>query len=275
MRIAMWSGPRNLSTAMMYSFGARGDCAVVDEPFYAAYLDQTGLDHPMRDEILNAQSKDPREVIANLSGPVPGGKEHFYHKHMTHHMLSGVPRAWMREMVNVFLIRHPARVIASYVVKREDPTIDDIGFVQQSELFDEISGWQGSPVVIDSTNIRKDPEKMLKRLCGAIGLPFTEKMLSWPAGGHPEDGAWASHWYGSVWKSTGFASAEGPLPHVPGTSDRRLRRGNGSLQALESGLALVPYASYGNRHPTPTSQLERGCRSHKLFQAAIPHSNEA
>lgn len=215
MQIAMWSGPRNLSTAMMYSFGARGDCAVVDEPFYAAYLEETGLDHPMRDAILRAQSTNSREVIEAITGAIPRDMPHYYQKHMTHHMVPGVSRDWMRGMVNVFLIRHPARVIASYAAKREDPTLDDIGFVQQAELFDEVNRWQGSPVVIDSTDIRKDPDRMLRRLCKAIGLPFTPKMLSWPSGGHPEDGAWAPHWYGSVWKSTGFAAAEGPLPHVP------------------------------------------------------------
>lgn len=215
MRIAMWSGPRNLSTAMMYSFGARGDCAVVDEPFYAAYLAATGLEHPMSDAILKAQSSDPNDVIEAITGPVPGDFAHYYQKHMTHHMVPGVSRKWMRDVVNVFLIRHPARVIASYAAKREDPTLDDIGFAQQAELFDEVNSWQGSPVVIDSTDIRRDPDKMLRRLCKAIGLPFTAKMLSWPRGGHPEDGPWAPHWYGSVWKSTGFAAAEGPLPHVP------------------------------------------------------------
>lgn len=215
MRIAMWSGPRNLSTAMMYSFGARGDCAVVDEPFYAAYLTATGLDHPMRREILAAQPCEADDVIAQITGPIPDGAKHYYQKHMTHHMVPGVSRSWMRDMVNVFLIRHPARVIASYASKRENPTLEDIGFVQQAQLFDEVNGWQGSPVVIDSTDIRKNPEHMLKRLCATIGLPFTPKMLSWPRGGHPEDGAWAPHWYGSVWNSTRFAAAEGPLPQIP------------------------------------------------------------
>ncbi len=215
MRIAAWSGPRNLSTAMMYAFGARGDCAVVDEPFYAAYLAKTGLDHPMKPAILAAQPTDPAEVVQRITGPIPRGRAHFYQKHMTHHMLPDIPRDWMRDMVHVFLIRHPARVIASYAAKRENPTLEDIGFAQQSDLFDAVNSWQGSPVVIDSTDIRKDPEKMLKRLCHAIGLPFTRDMLRWPAGGHPEDGAWAPHWYGSVWKSTGFDAAEGPLPTVP------------------------------------------------------------
>lgn len=215
MRIAMWSGPRNLSTAMMYSFGARSDCAVVDEPFYAAYLRMTGLDHPMREEILASQSQDPIEVAAGLCGSTPGARPFWYQKHMTQHMIPGVPRDWMREVRNVFLIRHPARVIASYAAKRENPTLDDIGFWQQAELFDEVQGWGGDPVVIDSHDIRDDPAGMLERLCDAIGLHYSPGMLSWPQGGHPQDGVWASHWYGAVWRSTGFAGPEGELPEVP------------------------------------------------------------
>ncbi len=215
MRIAMWSGPRNLSTAMMYAFAARGDCAVVDEPFYAAYLAATGLDHPMRDEILAAQPQDPEAVAAQLTGSVPGELPHFYQKHMAQHMIAGVPRDWMREVTNVFLIRHPARVIASYAAKRENPTLDDIGFWQQAELFEMVRGWGQSPVVIDSHDIRADPCAALERLCDAIGLEFTERMLSWPKGGHADDGVWAPHWYAAVWNSTGFADPEGPLPEVP------------------------------------------------------------
>jgi hypothetical protein len=212
MKIAMWSGPRNLSTAMMYAFGNRPDCAVVDEPFYAAYLAMTGLDHPMRDEILTTQPQDPAEVAKALSGPNPGGKAHWYQKHMTQHMIAGVPRDWMRDVVNVFLIRHPARVVASYAAKRENPTLDDIGFRQQAELFDEVLAFGGTPVVIDSHDIRDNPRVMLEKLCESIGLPFSDAMLSWPSGGHASDGVWAPHWYGAVWNSTGFAGAEGPLP---------------------------------------------------------------
>ncbi|SFL78745.1 sulfotransferase family protein [Shimia aestuarii] len=215
MKIAMWSGPRNLSTAMMYSFGNRPDCAVVDEPFYAAYLKLTGIDHPMRDEILASQSQDPEEVAAALSGSNPAEKPHFYQKHMTQHMVPGVPRDWMREAVNVFLIRHPARVIASYAAKRENPTLTDIGFPQQAELFDLVTSWGQTPLVIDSHDIRENPEQMLKKLCDAIELDFLPAMLNWPKGGHKDDGVWASHWYGAVWNSTGFAGAEGPLPEVP------------------------------------------------------------
>ncbi len=215
MRIAMWSGPRNLSTAMMYAFGNRSDCAVVDEPFYAAYLAMTGLDHPMRKEILASQPRDPEAVAAHLAGPIPDGSRHYYQKHMTQHMIPGIPRDWMRDVRNVFLIRHPARVIASYAAKRENPTLEDIGFVQQAQLFDEVNSWGGDPVVIDSHDIRDNPATMLAKLCDRIGLTFSQEMLSWPRGGHKDDGVWARHWYGAVWNSTGFAAPEGPLPRVP------------------------------------------------------------
>ena len=213
MRIAMWSGPRYLSTAMMYSFAARGDMTVMDEPFYACYLAQTGLDHPMRAEILAAQPIDPAQVVAQITGPAT--TPHCYQKHMSQHMLRGIARDWMRDFVNVFLIRHPARVIASYAAKREKPRLADIGFIQQAELFDELRAAGQRPVVIDSYDIRENPEGMLRALCDAIGLDWDRAMLSWPKGGIAEDGAWAPHWYGAVWSSTGFAGPEGPLPDIP------------------------------------------------------------
>ena len=214
MRIAMWSGPRNLSTAMMYSFGNRADFAVMDEPFYAAYLAATGVNHPMRAEILAAQDNDPAKVAAICAKP---GRPHMYMKHMPHHMLDGFPMEWAKECVNIHLIRHPARVIASYAAKREAPSFADIGFGQQTALYDQIGG-----LVIDSADIRADPEGMLRKLCKAIDLPFDPAMLSWPAGARPEDGVWASHWYGAVHKSTGFAGAEGPLPKLSGDEERLL-----------------------------------------------------
>ncbi len=216
MHIAMWSGPRNLSTAMMYAFAARGDCAVVDEPFYAAYLAKTGLDHPMRDEILVAQPQDPTAVVERLLGPVPAQKRHFYQKHMAQHMIPGIPRDWVLDVVNVFLIRHPARVAASFSAKYDNPTLADIGFVQQVELYEQLVAEGLSPVVIDSADIRRDPSTMLQRLCAAIGLDWTPAMLTWPRGGHPDDGVWAAHWYGAVHDSTGFAPAEGPPPALDG-----------------------------------------------------------
>ncbi|UWR22485.1 HAD family hydrolase [Sulfitobacter sp. S190] len=207
MRIAMWSGPRNLSTAMMYSFGNRADFVVMDEPFYAPYLARSGAAHPMADQIIARHETDPSQVAQSCS---EGGRPHLYMKHMPHHMLDGFPMDWAVDCTHVHLIRHPARVIASYAAKRESPTLADIGFVQQADLFDRIGG-----VVVDSTDIRANPEGMLRSLCKAIGLSFDDAMLSWPAGPHPKDGIWARHWYGAVHASTGFAGAEGDLPEVP------------------------------------------------------------
>lgn len=217
MRIAMWSGPRNLSTAMMYAFARRPDCAVWDEPFYASYLYLTGLDHPMRQEIIEAGETNPNHVISACLGSIPGGKPLFYQKHMTQHMLPGIDRSWLAQVSNVFLIRHPARVVASYAAKRENPTLDDIGFHQQYELFEEALRFGAAPVVVDSADIRADPQGMLTRLCEALGLDFDPAMLYWPAGGNPADGVWARHWYNAVHRSTGFAGAEGNLPELSDT----------------------------------------------------------
>lgn len=206
MRIAMWSGPRNLSTAMMYSFAARPDFAVMDEPFYAAYLAATGAIHPMGEEIKTAHETDPNKVDLACRAP---GSPHLYMKHMPHHMVDGFPMGWADDCVHIHLIRHPVRVIASYTAKREAPTLEDIGFTQQAALFDRIGG-----LVIDSTDIRANPERLLRLLCEAIHLDFDPVMLRWPAGPRPEDGIWAKHWYGAVHNSTGFAGAEGDMPKL-------------------------------------------------------------
>jgi len=216
-RIAMWSGPRNLSTAMMYAFAARGDAVVWDEPFYAAYLEATGIDHPMRDAIIDDNETDTDRIASICKGPIPQGKSVFYQKHMTLHMVKGFDRRWMRSCQNVFLIRHPARVVASYAKKREGATLADIGFVQQVELYEDVLGWSGSrPLIIDSDDIRANPEGCLRKLCTALGLSFTRNMLHWPAGGNEADGTWAPHWYAAVHRSTGFEGAEGPLPALGG-----------------------------------------------------------
>jgi hypothetical protein len=211
-RIAMWSGPRNLSTAMMRSFGNRADCAVVDEPFYAAYLELSGAEHPMRKEVIRRHEADWRKVAAALAGPAPGGEPLFYQKHMTHHMLPEIGRDWMRACRHAFLIRHPARVLASYAAKREVVELADIGFVQQAELFDRAAELAGDvPPVIDADDVLANPSHVLTGLCAALGIPFDEAMLAWPPGPRPTDGAWASHWYDAVSRSTGFGSA-GPMP---------------------------------------------------------------
>lgn len=206
MKIAMWSGPRNLSTALMYSFGNRPDFQAWDEPFYAAYLKATGIDHPMRAEVLGAHETDANAVAAAISG-LSGN---WYMKHMGFQM-DGFPMDWAADCVNIHLIRHPARVVASYAAKRENPNLRDIGFEQQVEVFDQFPG-----PVLDSADVRRDPRGMLQKLCAEIGLPFDSAMLQWPAGPRPFDGAWAPHWYNAVHKSTGFAGEEGPLPEVTG-----------------------------------------------------------
>jgi len=218
-RIAMWSGPRNLSTALLYSFAARGDCAVWDEPFYAAYLRATGIAHPMAAEIIAANEADPARVAAACIGPVPQGQSLIYQKHMTLHMIPGFDRSFMRACDNVFLIRHPARVVASYARKRENPTLADIGFVQQAALFDEVAQQLGhAPLVIDSADILANPQGALSSLCAALDIPFTARMLHWPAGPKPYDGTWAPHWYSAVHQSTGFGAAEGELPVLTGAA---------------------------------------------------------
>lgn len=214
MIIAMWSGPRNLSTAMMRSFEARSDCTVWDEPFYAAYLQLTGSPHPMADAVIQAYETDPKLVAQacakTAATPV------FYQKHMTHHMRPEMPRDWLKDVTNVFLIRDPARVVASYHAKREAPELADLGFVEQFELFEQMAELTGSaPAVVDAADIRRDPKKTLRTLCAHIGLSFDEAMLSWPPGRRESDGNWGEHWYHSVWRSTGFAPPETePLPKL-------------------------------------------------------------
>ncbi len=212
-RIAMWSGPRNISTAMMRSFENRPDTAVIDEPFYAAYLAQTGIDHPMRDDVLAAYPTDWHAAVETILGPVPDGRPIFYQKHMTHHMLEEFDRSWIARCRNAFLIRAPERVLASYTEKRPDVALADIGFAQQSELFEREADRLGhAPPVIEAEDVLAAPREALTALCGALDIPFTERMLAWPAGPRPTDGIWGAVWYESVQKSTGFAPQRSSAP---------------------------------------------------------------
>lgn len=205
LRIAAWSGPRNISTAMMRSWENRGDCAVSDEPLYAHYLAATGLDHPGRHDVIAAGDTDWRRVVAALTGPVPGGAPLWYQKHMTHHLLPGMDTAWVHGLANVFLIRDPALVVASYVKSRATVEAADIGLLQQAGLFDAVADKLGAaPPVIDAERFLHDPRGHLQRLCTRLGIAFSERMLAWPAGPRASDGVWAPHWYAAVWKSTGF-----------------------------------------------------------------------
>ncbi len=206
MRIAMWSGPRNISTAMMRAFENRTDTAVIDEPFYAAYLALTGLDHPMREEVLRTQPLDARVVADALVGPIQGGRAVYYQKHMTHHMLPSVPRDWMVQCRSAFLIRPPEAVLASYTAKRETVTLDDIGFVQQAELFEREADRLGrAPPVIEAGDVLADPRGILSALCASLEIGFEERMLSWPSGRRDTDGVWGQVWYDTVERSTSFA----------------------------------------------------------------------
>jgi Sulfotransferase domain len=204
-RIAMWSGPRNISTAMMRSFENRGDCAVVDEPFYAHYLAQTRSDHPGRDEVIAAGDTDWRNVVAMLTGPARGDAPVFYQKHMTHHMLPSVGRDWFADVTHVFLIRDPREVLASYLKSRPHATAEDIGVPQESALYAEVTDRTGTPApVIDADAFLKQPEAHLRALCHVLEIPFTPRMLQWPVGPRDTDGVWAPYWYEAVLKSTGF-----------------------------------------------------------------------
>jgi hypothetical protein len=203
-RIAMWSGPRNISTAMMRAFENRPDTVVLDEPFYAAYLAETGLDHPMRGEVLASQPTDWRRVAEHLVGPCETSV--FYQKHMCHHMLPGFGLDWTNACVNGFLIRPPEQVLASYTAKRAEVTLEDIGFLRQAELFDRIADHLGrAPPVVEGADVLADPRGTLSALCDALGIAFSEAMLSWPAGRRASDGVWAPAWYDAVERSTGFA----------------------------------------------------------------------
>lgn len=205
LRIAMWSGPRNISTAMMRAWENRGDCAVSDEPLYAAYLAATGLDHPGRDEVIAAGETDWQRVAHTLLGPVPGGKPLWYQKHMSHHLLPGMDTDWILGLSNVFLIRDPAEVVASYLKSRATVTPEDIGLPQQGRLFDQLCERLGeTPPVIDAGDFLQAPEPHLRALCARLGIDFSERMLSWPAGPRDSDGIWAPHWYDAVRRSTGF-----------------------------------------------------------------------
>jgi hypothetical protein len=205
LRIAMWSGPRNISTAMMRAWGNRPDTFVCDEPFYAYYLEATGLAHPGAEEVIATSETDWRKVIARLTGEAPSAKRIFYQKQMTHHLLPEIDRGWLGAVTNCFLIRDPAEVIVSYIKKNNDPALEDLGFVQQAEIFDWVCAATGSvPPVIDARDVLENPERILRLLCEAVGVEFTEAMLGWPPGLRDTDGIWAKHWYAEVAHSTGF-----------------------------------------------------------------------
>jgi len=210
-RIAMWSGPRTVSTALMRAWENRPDTVVTDEPLYAFYLDRTGLDHPGREDVIASQPTDWRVVLAQLSSaPLPPGVSISYAKHMTHHLLPEVDRAAFAPMRHAHLIRDPRELLASYARVRTEPDLDDLGLRQQAEIFEMFGG-----PVIDSRDLLTDPGGILRALCRALDVPFDAGMLSWPSGPRDSDGVWAPHWYASVQASTGFAAYRPPAEPLP------------------------------------------------------------
>jgi hypothetical protein len=215
-RLAMWSGPRNISTALMRAFENRSDTIVVDEPFYGYYLSRTGIDHPGRDEIIAAMDCNWRSVAARLAEEVPAPCRVYYQKHMTHHMQDEVDLAFTDALVNCFLVRDPARMIASYARVRPHFTLADLGLPQQLKIFEYVHRRAGRrPLVIDAAEVLGDPQAALIRLCRHAGIEFDRAMLAWPPGRRASDGVWAPHWYAGVEASTGFQAPPVDAVEVP------------------------------------------------------------
>jgi hypothetical protein len=244
--VAMWSGPRNISTAMMRAWENRTDTAVWDEPLYGPYLAATGIPHPGAADVIASQGSDWRPIVERLAGPPPEGRSILYQKHMTHHLLPDIDRTWMDEVSNCFLIRDPADVVASYSLRRAEAAAADLGFDMQVELFGRMADRLGrAPPVLDAADVLKDPEGMLRRLCEVLGVDFSDRMLSWPAGPRPTDGVWARHWYDAVWRSTGWSPWQ--------------RRGRG-LDDRQAALAEQCRAAYEFLH------------RHRLAPVTLPQS---
>jgi hypothetical protein len=224
-RIAMWSGPRNISTALLRSWGNRPDTFVCDEPLYAHYLLKTGVPHPGADEVIRSQENDWRKVVAWLTEYVPEDSTVFYQKHMTHHLLPEIDRGWLDRVSNAFLIREPREVVTSFVRIAGTPRLEDTGYPQQLEIFDLVRARTGRvPPVIDAQDVLRDPPRLLRQLCAALDVDFTEAMLSWPPGPRATDGVWAKYWYDAVLKSTSFQPyrpKNDPVPpHLAGLLDQ-------------------------------------------------------
>ena len=204
-RIAMWSGPRNISTAMMRAWENRLDTFVVDEPFYAHYLSKNKVEHPGREKVLLNGEIDSYKVSQGLVKDISNSHKVYYQKHMTHHLLDSVNRDWMKDVMNCFLIRNPKDMIISYSKIHSDITRDLLGIEQQKEIFDYVQNFTGEvPPVIDAKDVLLNPRGVLTKFCNRIGIDFSEKMLNWPKGSRDTDGIWGKYWYNNVINSTGF-----------------------------------------------------------------------
>lgn len=233
-RIAMWSGPRNISTAMMRAFENRPDCTVVDEPFYGYYLKATGSDHPGREQIVAAMDCDWRSVARTLTTADAGAAVQ-YQKHMTHHMLPEVDLGFTDTLLNCFLVREPARMIASYAKVRPTFTLDELGLPQQLAIHRFVAARSARPpLVLDAAEVLADPRAALGRLCAHAGIPFMEQMLSWPPGRRDSDGVWAPWWYAAVEASTGFEPPPTGEVEVPASCRGMLEEAEGLYREMRA-----------------------------------------
>lgn len=235
-RVAMWSGPRNISTAMMRSWESRGDCAVTDEPLYGVYLRaRPEVAHPGRDEVIAAMESDWRAIARTLTGEIPGGKPIWYQKHMAHHLVGGIGREWVLggALVNCFLIREPREVLVSLAKVMPNPGLRDTGLPQQVELFEAERARTGRvPPLVDARDVLEDPRGTLAALCAAVGVAFDARMLQWAPGPRPTDGVWARHWYANVEASTGFEPYRERAEPLPEGLEPVLREARGLYERM-------------------------------------------
>ena len=203
--ICLWSGPRNVSTALMYSFAERPDTRVVDEPLYGHFLRVTGTVHPGRDEIMARVDCDGDRVMQTLLAESPGNPDVLFLKQMAHHLVD-VDRRFLERTKNIFLIRDPEQMLPSLTIQLPNAGLADTGLKMQWELYEELVAAGQSPAIVDSRELLLNPAEILRQLCEHLDIPFFETMLSWEAGVREEDGVWAPHWYDAVHKSTGFST---------------------------------------------------------------------
>jgi hypothetical protein len=241
LRIAMWSGPRNLSTAVMRSFSSRSDTFVSDEPFYGCFLKTTGADHPLREEVIAAMDCEWHSVLASLRGDPADGAPVWYQKHMWHHMAGPIGYDDFAGFTHAFLIRDPAQMIASYLRKRESAAFENFGLDRQAEFFEREADRLGrAPPVVDANDVLADPAGVLSRLCAALAIPWEPAMLSWPPGRRETDGPWAPHWYAAVEKSTGFGPPETGPVELPGEARELADRCRPYYERLAEHRLLAP-----------------------------------
>ena len=204
MIIACWSGPRNISTALMRSWSSRKDTFVTDEPFYAYYLKETQKKHPMKEEIMKHYPSEYDEVVNYLLSKIPNKKNFWYQKHMAHHLIDFNKIDWIKKCHNCILVRHPRDVINSYTAKNSLKNIEELGYPQQYEIAKYLKKFDKRFIVIDSEDLLKNPSKVLSNWCKSINIDFDKSMLSWEKGHHQNDGIWWKHWYDNVINTNGF-----------------------------------------------------------------------